>query len=69
MTHIQAQTSNMQKVRLSQLQQQELYNHFFLGIYLLLIHDSNYRYAFQREKHKTTGFVAQNYKILKPCIF
>lgn len=24
---------------------------------------------FQREMHKMTGFVAQNYRILKPCIF
>lgn len=69
MTHIQAQTSNMQKVRLSQLLHRELYNHFFLGIYLPLIHDFNYRYEFQREMHKITGFVVQNYKILKPCIF
>lgn len=36
MTHIQVQTNTTQKVRLSQLQHQELNNHFKLGISLPL---------------------------------
>lgn len=52
MTHIQAQTSNMKKLRLGQLQHQELNKHFQPGISLSpLIHDPNYRKKFQTEMH------------------